>query len=271
MKFIARFSKILIVTLSLALFSVTALANIQRYNDRASSLSQEDYDVYLSTLKRCVGTNKVSSLWKGMNYEVAASSATSIFKLILIDTNTTFEFVENKGLSPEFNRILHSMGFYAALNDCYGDDDVAKQAYFAGLLLSDAAGKIGSLRMAVAALASIKGLTVIGKVSPHALAMFQAAGVTGAIYYAYNTIHNEFKPRNIEEKQKIESVQKQALEHPLIYVASAKILIDEKILELERRLNSEDLSSVERENMQNKILKLRRSLKEINELEQKVS
>ncbi len=270
MRFSARLSKFMFVILSFAVVSSVGQASAQHFNDRATVLSQDDYDVYFSTIKKCSGTNRIRSLWSGMNFEVAASSATSVFKIVSIDTNAIFDFVENRGLSPEFSHILHSLGLYMALNDCYGDDDVAKQAYFVGLLLSDAAGKIGSLRVAFAALASIRGLTSIGKISPHALALFQAAGATGAIYCAYKTIYSEFQPRTKEEELRVESVQKQAFNQPLLYVDSAKGLISDKIQEIEQRLTT-DLSSVERHNLQKKVEKLRQSLQEINDLEKKIS
>lgn len=227
-------------------------------------LNPDDQEVYNQHYSLCSGiSNPVIALATGFDFDVIVDSFQELAQVLSADREQVHYFMQRKGRNRKVAKSLKSIGFYKALNDCYGESKLSKDAYALGYILSDSIGKIGLVSTLVYGVKYF--IQVLGKFPRLAkvfnrISAFLVALTAVSIAYEYNR-----EPNEIEKAAQVRLIE-ESFTAPRKAIDNSVKLIKKKLALKESELLNENISMEEQAQTRKSIEELKSIIEEIESM-----
>lgn len=233
-------------------------------------------DIYAQTLHQCHGDERDIRLqrlhqvldqeWSGRDEAVYLESLQETMAAESFDVHILAELYHNKGLSDSLITKLQSPDYERALRACFPEDPLARFLFTADEIKSDLSGKV--MGTAITGLTFAMGGRAFSLIkqslSPVAQRVLLAAAIDWSSYRALNTLRATLVDASPQEKQQMNQYIADRTRQPDQLVMETRLLVQQRIRDLETQLTDPTLSLQQRTQKLQQIQNLQKSLAEIS-------
>jgi hypothetical protein len=200
--------------------------------------------IYRETFARCSKAShdgqfksEVRAIWEGFSFKTTRESASQGLQVVGMDPAAIAMTIQNRVLTEHTSETLNAPEFYQALNDCYGDKISLKNAYVAGLVTSDVAGKVAVIGATIAA--GWITMKVVGTITvAYPMLWYGLMSVAGSatVYQSYRSIHEVLRDPSASESAAAKAMINNPVAANDVLVANTEELLRLEIRDLKRQL-----------------------------------